>query len=190
VAALIVEMLGGGNGWTGTAKELLTQVDNRASDQQKRGKNWPKTPHAMASRLRRVSEILRVQGWRVEAARATTSDRARIITIVPDKTGEQSSETSNRPKSNAFNNLELDDCDPPVVRHRPIVRTSSSGNPLKQLGFGLDDPNPSLSGNECAFCGKADPPPRTCSWGGDAVPLHADCEEYWAREHEADDVPL
>jgi hypothetical protein len=199
VATLIIEMLDGGSGWTGTAKELLTQVDSRASDQQKRSKHWPKTPHAMASRLRRASEVLRTQGWTVETARAPRADRSRTITIAPapDKAGSGSSTSSTRPKINDPNGLDVDERDAPIVHiqpHRPIVHRSSTSKPLPRLSNGrmddVDDCRATLSGKECAYCGEIDPPPQTCTWNGKAVLLHADCEEYWAREHEAEDVPF
>jgi hypothetical protein len=54
VATLIIEMLAGGSGWRGTAKDLLAQINNRATDQQKRDKHWPKTPRGMTSRSRHL----------------------------------------------------------------------------------------------------------------------------------------
>ena len=100
VASLVVEVvLKGKHGWSGTAKDLLAELNNGASDQQKRDKHWPKTPHAMAGRLRRASEILREQGWTVEFDRAPRAGRSRIITIAPapEKEGFGSSTSSSRP---------------------------------------------------------------------------------------------
>ena len=195
VATLVVDMLNDGHGWSGTAKDLLVKVNNRASDQQKRDKHWPKTPRGMTSRLRRASEILREQGWAVEFTRATPADRARIITIVPaDKWGFEPSEPSDRPKPTKNNGLGADGVSDGSGGSSAIVRQPSANNPLKRYGFGRSDgsdgSNPHLSADPCAYCGNSDPPPRACSWGGNTVPLHADCEEYWVREHEADDAPL
>jgi hypothetical protein len=57
------------------------------------------------------------------------------------------------------------------------------------IGDVCDDAFPPLSGKgcACAYCGASDPPPQPRTWNGQAVPLHADCEEYWAREHEEED---
>src|SRR5262249_44413538 len=114
----------------------------------------------------------------------------RIVTISPalHEDGTQTSETSNRPKSNENSGLDADDASDDA--HRPIVRTSSVGNSLLLQGNGRtdvsDDAPPTPRNGQCAYCGEAEPPPQTCSWNGNAVLLHADCEEYWLREHEAD----
>jgi hypothetical protein len=193
VATLVVDMLNDGHGWSGTAKDLLVQLNNRASDQQKRDRHWPKTPRGMTSRLRRASEILREQGWAVEFTRATPADRTRIITIAPaDKSVQQSSEPSDRPKPTKNNGLGADGVSDGSGRSSAIVRQPSANNPLKRYGIGRSDGSDgsNLSTDPCAYCGEIDPPPRTCSWNGESVPLHPDCEEYWAREHEAEDVPF
>jgi hypothetical protein len=192
VAGLVLEMLADGNGWEGTAKSLLTQVDNRASDQQKRAKSWPKTPHAMAGRLRRASEILRAQGWTVEFVRTPGGNRTRTIIIAPDNPAQQSSQTPHRPETNLFNGLGRDtgrDDSVPGPQH--TVPASSLGNPLALLGLGRWDDRdveiPALSDNKCAYCGESDPPPQAQAVNGKAVHLHLDCEEYWFREHKVED---
>jgi hypothetical protein len=201
VATLIVETLDGGFGWTGTAQELLDKINVKATEQQKRHKRWPRTPHAMAGRLRRASEVLRAKGWAVEYFRSSDKKHARIITIAPapapHEDGTQTSETSNRPKPNENSGLSADDAtnaSSAPAPYRPIVRTSSAGNSLFLQGSGRtdvsDDGLQTPPRVQCAYCGESDPLPQTCSWHGQTVPLHADCEEYWAREHEADDVPL
>jgi hypothetical protein len=190
VATLIVETLDRGFGWTGTAQELLDKINDKATEQQKRHKRWPRTPHAMAGRLRRASEVLRAKGWVVEHSRSSDKKHARIITITPapHEDGTQSSETSNRPKPNENSGLGADDATP----HRPIVRTSSARNSLLLKGNGRTDISDDVlqtPRHQCAYCGGSDPPPQTCSWHGQSVMLHLDCEEYWGREHEVD-VPF
>jgi hypothetical protein len=196
VATLIVEMLDGGFGWTGTAQELLEKINSKATEQQKRGKRWPRTPHAMASRLRRASEVLRAKGWGVEHSRSPDKKGTRIITIVPTQTphedGTQSSETSERQKYNGNSDLgsgDVSDDPPSDDPRRPAGRTSSESKELIMQAFERsdisDDVLPTPSERPCAYCGESHPPPRTCSWDGEVLPLHADCEEYWAREHES-----
>jgi hypothetical protein len=129
----------------------------------------------------------------VEHSRSSDKKRARIVTIGPalHEDGTQTSETSSRPKSNENNGLGADDAsDDPVCASDNIVRTSSVGNSLLLQGNGRtdvsDDVPPTPQGRQCAYCGEADPPPQKCSWNGQQVMLHLDCEEYWARKHEAD----
>src|SRR5262245_1929041 len=203
VAGLIVEVLDAAVGWTGTAKELLDKISAKATEQQKRHKRWPRTSHAIGGRLRRASEVLRAKGWAVEFSRSSGKEHARIITIapVPQADGTQTSETSERPKGNGSNGLRSDEvsddasddvraADNGGKQHRPNVRTSSDGKLLISHSFGRsdvsDDVLPTPQGRRCAYCGKADPLPQACSWNGEAVMLHLDCEEYWVREHETD----
>jgi hypothetical protein len=193
VATLIVETLDGGFGWTGTAQELLDKINGKATEQQKRHKRWPRTPHAMAGRLRRASEVLRAKGWVVEHFRSSDKKHARIVTITPapapQEDGTQSSDTSNRPKPNENNGLGADDMVDDATRQRPIVRTSSARNPVLLQGNGrtnISDDVPQSPRQRCAYCGDSDPPPQICSWNGQSVMLHLDCEEYWGREQETD----
>jgi len=198
VATLIVEMLEGGTGWTGTAKELLTQTDNRASDQQKRNKHWPKTPRALTVRLRHASEILRAQGWRVEFARAPGGSRTRVVTISACQTERENlrPDSPYRPESNKTNCLGRDDRRDANDGDEFCVSRPSLCNQLILHGSGRWDgrdakiPHPSGESTNrvvCAYCGEADPPPQTCGWNGQSVMLHLDCEEYWVREHEAEE---
>src|SRR5262249_42577622 len=147
-------------------------------------KRWPRTPHAMAGRLRRASEVLRAKGWAVEHLRSTDKKHARIITITPasppHEDGMQTSETSERPKSNGNSGLASDDTSDDAsddvggpALARPIVRPSSDGKSLFLQGNGRtdvsDDVLPTPQGGRCAHCGEAEPPPQTCSWDGKAV---------------------
>jgi hypothetical protein len=159
VAAHVIEFLEtrGLAGWQGTAKALLTQIDARVDDAQKRGKGWPKTPHAMAGRVRRATEVLRTQGWRVEKGFSSGKDHARTISFVPIKLAAPSSETSERPNASDINDLDSDEGDSSIVRpsdpYRPTPpdqqpaeasseassETSSDDNPLSGNGFGRSD---------------------------------------------------
>jgi hypothetical protein len=143
VAAAVLEFLGscGPAGWQGTAKALLAQIDARATDQQKLSRNWPKTPHAMAGRVRRATEILRTQGWSIESHRSSDRDHARIITFVPTKSAATSSETSERPNANDFKDIAPDDGsdDARVGAMGPSSEGSSEANPLSGNGFGRSD---------------------------------------------------
>jgi hypothetical protein len=150
VATLIVEMLDGSLGWTGTAQELLDKINGKATEQQKRHKRWPRTPHAMAGRLRRASEVLRAKGWAVEYLRSSDRKHARIITIAPapapHEDGMQRSEMSDRPKPNENSGLGADDASDhaadasgPPTPYRPIVRPSSDRKSLFLQGNGQSD---------------------------------------------------
>jgi hypothetical protein len=175
VAAHVIEFLEtrGPAGWQGTAKALLAQIDARVDDVQKRGRGWPKTPHAMAGRVRRATEIFRTQGWRVEKGFSSGKDHARTISFVQIKRAAPTSETSER---SDINDLGSDEGDNSIVRpsdpYRPTPPdqqpaeasseassdTSSDGNLLSGNGFGQsdvsDDVAPDLVGEPlCRRCG-------------------------------------
>jgi len=137
-------MLDEGFGWTGTAKDLLDKINSKATEQQKRDKRWPRTPHGMSGRLRRASEILRARGWAVEFDRTPGGKRTRTITIaaVSHGDGPQSSQTSHRPESSKSNGLGRDDKGDDAAApasHRPIVPQSSRAIPLIPLNSGQWD---------------------------------------------------
>ncbi len=72
--------------WTGTATELLMELDRVADDKLKRVRGWPATGRALAGILKRLAPNLRAVGVDVEAGR---TKRGRFITLtrkVPEST--------------------------------------------------------------------------------------------------------
>jgi len=67
--------------WTGTAKELLAELDtDRRSDQKTRNRpDWPKTPKALSNALRRIAPALRRLGTQTTFTRQGDKGRARTI---------------------------------------------------------------------------------------------------------------
>jgi hypothetical protein len=79
IAAIILDhILKPTNGWEGTAAALLAQIDAAATDQQKHRKEWPRTPHALAHRVRSAHEVFLAQGWQVTTTSAKTLKRDRL----------------------------------------------------------------------------------------------------------------
>jgi hypothetical protein len=152
VAAAVLEFLGtcGRAGWQGTAKALLAELDARASDRQKHSKNWPKTPHAMAGRVRRAIGILLTQGWRVERG-FLGHEHARVITFAPEAAETSSASSASSARSN-INDLDADDA------ADDAARPSSAPSPAPNL----------LSGNGFGHADDADDVPAT-SWGDEPV---------------------
>jgi hypothetical protein len=74
--------------WVGTATDLLNDLSERVDEYLLRNKEWPKTPRALGSRLRRASPALRRTGVQIEFFTETTGDRRRLIRIgmEPDPT--------------------------------------------------------------------------------------------------------
>lgn len=61
VATSVIEFMEDQDSWSGTATDLLAQLDVQVNDTVKRTKSWPKTPSALGSRLKRAAPVLRSQ---------------------------------------------------------------------------------------------------------------------------------
>ena len=70
--------------WSGTASDLLTQLNHHASDAVKHGKTWPSTPRTLSSRLRRAATFLRTVGIYIDFDQKVGRTRTRMITISTD----------------------------------------------------------------------------------------------------------
>jgi hypothetical protein len=80
-------------GWSGTASELLAEINSRTPTERQRERDWPKDATRLSSRLRRVAPALRRAG--VEVMLPEAGGRAgRIITI--QRKAAQRSERSER----------------------------------------------------------------------------------------------
>ena len=82
--------------WSGTASDLLTQLNHHASDAVKHGKTWPSTPRTLSSRLRRAATFLRAVGIYIDFDQKVGRRRTRMITIStgPDHQAQPASASS------------------------------------------------------------------------------------------------
>jgi hypothetical protein len=55
--------------WSGTASELLRELEEHVAEQLKRSKGWPKNGRAMSGQLKRIAPNLRANGWLVDFRR-------------------------------------------------------------------------------------------------------------------------
>jgi hypothetical protein len=70
VAARVREIMADRKGWAGSASDLLRAGANRLSDGLSNGHtDWPKTPRALAGRLRRAQTFLRTLGIEMSFSR-------------------------------------------------------------------------------------------------------------------------
>jgi len=67
------------DGWSGSATELLTQLNERVSEGVRRSKLWPMSAQAMGNRIERIAPLLRGKGFTIERRHSG----GRITTIVP-----------------------------------------------------------------------------------------------------------
>ena len=69
VAAFVRGLMVERNAWTGSAADLLRAADFAGDEVWKRSAGWPKTPRALAGRLRRAQTFLRTLGIEVTFSR-------------------------------------------------------------------------------------------------------------------------
>lgn len=83
-------------GWTGSATELLDVVTSKASDDQRRAKDFPRTPQSMSGIVRRVAPNLRAAGLDVQFLRVQGERRIRFESTTAPKeySGDSSSPSS------------------------------------------------------------------------------------------------
>jgi hypothetical protein len=84
-----------GTGFEGTATELLDQLNALVIEEVRKQRGWPKQPHTLAGRIRRLAPALRRLGVSIEFDRSG-HDRTRMIRVrqLLEQTGNQASGAS------------------------------------------------------------------------------------------------
>ena len=72
---------GGPLGFKGTAKQLLSELNEFTQAKPIHGRGWPRTPRAMSGALRRIAPALRKLGYAVEFLRGSDTAHGRLIAI-------------------------------------------------------------------------------------------------------------
>jgi hypothetical protein len=67
--------------WTGTARQLLADLEKHADEKTKRSKGWPTTPSRLSAELRRLAPCLRAVGVSVFFEREPDRLRRRLIRL-------------------------------------------------------------------------------------------------------------
>jgi len=71
--------------WKGTAADLLRQLDNRATESERRLRSWPQSARGVSNSLRRLIPSLASVGISVNFDRASGGNRERTITMTTQK---------------------------------------------------------------------------------------------------------
>ena len=87
VAAAMQQWIKGRAFWSGTAGELLGELEAQAPEQTKRLKSWPKSARGLSSALRRLAPNFRAIGIAIEFSGREGHERRRVIRIewLPNK---------------------------------------------------------------------------------------------------------
>ncbi len=80
VAQILRAMMSTRSKWTGTARELLEELERIADEKVTKSKRWPKNPRALSGQLRRLAPALRTVGIMVDFSKEGHA-KTRTITI-------------------------------------------------------------------------------------------------------------
>jgi hypothetical protein len=138
--------------WSGTAENLLVELNDRALPETKRQRGWPRTPRGASGQLRRIAPHLRAAGWGVEFEREG-HDRTRKITF--SKFGEPPSSASASSSSAKYQEKGAADAGQTAT---PSADGSKDGTPSAK-DSGASSKKPSPSNRFCAADGADD---ETC----------------------------
>ena len=67
--------------WTGTATDLLAELDRKADDKARSHPKWPQDVTRLSGQLRRIAPNLRSRGLEITHSRASGRSRSRLVTI-------------------------------------------------------------------------------------------------------------
>jgi hypothetical protein len=81
IAAAVRQIADRRREWTGTAAELLSNINDMADEATRRARWWPANPRALAGALRRLAPNLRAVGVETHFERHAGGTRQRLITI-------------------------------------------------------------------------------------------------------------
>lgn len=76
IGTTLVSWLNGRESWTGTASDLLSELDSVATDRVRGGPRWPKSGRGMSGALRRLAPAFRAQGVGITWPERTSHVRA------------------------------------------------------------------------------------------------------------------
>src|SRR5262249_16828102 len=93
IAQPIQSLMGGRTDWSGTARELLDELEAHHTDEKTRKrKDWPSSPRKLSGDVRRLAANLRQAGINVEFSREPGGQRRRLIQL--ERVGETPSQPS------------------------------------------------------------------------------------------------
>ena len=111
VGSAIRSMMTGRTEWSGTATELLSDLDEDVGEKITKSKNWPSSARALSGRVRRAATFLRKVGVDVSFEREGRA-RTRMIQIIRvPESGQQKASASSVPSASLFNRALHNDFD-------------------------------------------------------------------------------
>jgi len=168
VGPFLVQFLRARGHWTGTAGELLGELDALAGPKAT-ARGWPRRPRSLADELRRLAPALRGNGYTVELPERSGHDRRRTWTLgtppSSEEAGTASSASSASPAPSSRGPAGADEADAGADEahgrlrpHRPRSSACEPAPDLRPRGegpgsngrypFGSDPPGPAADADE------------------------------------------
>jgi hypothetical protein len=148
VAKVILDMMAAMTVWTGTASELLSELELLADEKTRKLRTWPKTARALSGIVKRLAPNMRAAGIDVEFGREPDRQRRRLITLtrkseerrIPSSASSTPSET----RQNADANADGSDASRPAsdakCPQETLDRTIADGSDAKSPSHSNNDP--------------------------------------------------
>ena len=138
--ALLKYMTGNRKDWSGTATDLLNELERTAHDRAVKSQAWPKSGKGAASALRRLSPLFRRMGIIIDQQHREAGTGRRIVEI--DSSGFSPSQPSHRHKPNKDEGSSRDDNgggSSHPSSHRHTVTPTVTPNPSTGAAFDEGD---------------------------------------------------
>jgi hypothetical protein len=123
--------------WEGTASELLDELTRRVGEAAARRPDWPKLPHVLSGRLRRLAPNLRASGLELSDGRTAGRRMLRIVRSEPGRGGASLASPAS-PAPGPPDNPDPPDTGPMTLRD-PEVTVAGDGaslNPTRRRTIG------------------------------------------------------
>jgi hypothetical protein len=171
--------------WSGTATELLNVLGDSAGDRITKAKEWPKAPHRLSGRLRRIAHFLRKVG--INLAFPDRTNIGRAITITRDASDANPSgrplfsadQKESQPEQEGILASQASQASPPPPSHDATDASDATLHPYSGPGV-------------CQLCGepeRPDEPVLECWVEGEQYLLHRGCQKEWLGECSSEKAP-
>jgi hypothetical protein len=142
VALAIIDLMKRQVSWCGTATDLLTTLRSFVPHGEARSREFPKTPSALAGKLRRLGPALLGEGITIGYNRSSQTRSISINNLRPDKDGKTSSpsssaslDASNPNNSNGLGKEAGGEQGPSLDRHESVTDRHSSSSGESESDF-------------------------------------------------------
>ena len=140
--------------WTGSAKELLTELNSIADEKTQHQRTWPRQPNLLSARLRNLGPNLRAAGVEVEFGNREGHKGKKIIRL--EWCG-QTSSASSAPTAQSLN-----------TKNSTDEEARSADGPVNAEDAYTDSTKTSSASGDSANCNKPNVKPKTADDAGDA----------------------